>query len=117
MFFISQYIQYYTNQDCGYAEETFEGYFLYSRRKNDLLYVARTIKPDNLFLNEYLTRGRSNLAHKLRQLKRNNSNIKTVFTRDSNVICKVEGRHEYEIINSEKDFITFHRVCNSLLCT
>jgi hypothetical protein len=56
-----------------------------------ILSTIRNIRPENIYANEYLTKHRSSLLYKLRNLKRQFPNITSVYSRNGVVCCKIRG--------------------------
>ena len=70
--------------------------------KLEILRAVRTVKPDGLFVNDYLTAKRAKTSYELRQLKKNCEKIMSVFPWHGTLKCKLVGG-KYMVINSEKD--------------
>lgn len=55
-----------------------------------LIKSIKSVKPQNLFINDYLTKARSELLYKLRLLKKShNSRVNTVYCFGGNVCCRL----------------------------
>jgi len=67
------------------------------------LRAARIVKPNGVYLSDYLTRYRTNIFYKLRQLKKDNVKVKAVFTRNGNLMCKIDAVDKLEIVNCQED--------------
>ena len=52
---------------------------------------CKTLKPNGLFLSEFLTKKRDELMYKLRCLKKTNKKMKRVYSDHGRVFCLIEG--------------------------
>jgi len=82
--------------------------FVDRKRKIEVLRAVKNIKPNNVFLSDYLTRTRANLFFRLRQMKRDNK-INAVFVRNGNILCRIDGSTKVEVVNNEGDFNSLNR--------
>ena len=64
----------------------------------------RTVKPTGLFASDYLTKIRSNLFFKVRQLKKNNNLIKNVHLRNGIIYCELTNNNRLTVC-TENDFL------------
>ena len=75
--------------------------------KYNLLKKFKTEKPKNIFISEYLTTTRAFLLFKLKQLKKLNSKLKSIYTYNGNICAKIEGNDKFYYINSIANFNHF----------
>lgn len=69
--------------------------------KNTILKTFRNKKPTDIYINQYLTKDRSVNLYKLKQLKKTNSVITSVYTYSGNICCKLASSPDkYHYINS-----------------
>ena len=78
--------------------------FVTKEAKIDLLNTMRTVKPTGLFASDYLTKIRSNLFFKVRQLKKNNRLIKNVHLRNGIINCELMNNNRLTVC-TENDLI------------
>ena len=81
--------------------------------KVDLLRSARTLRPEGLYLNDYLTPARSKLFFELRKLKRETTKIKSVFPWKGVIKCKLFN-DKFVQISSDKDLEALRVKINSV---
>lgn len=72
--------------------------------KLDLIQAVRRLKPDNLFLNDYLTRSRAMIFYKLRQLKKTSQSLVSVFSVNGSLKCKLLNSDKYIYVSTEREF-------------
>lgn len=65
--------------------------------------LVKSKKPTNLFISNYLTKNRANLLYKIRNLKRENSNIESGYIYKGNIFCKIVNKQRASLINSLSD--------------
>ena len=58
--------------------------------KIELLRTVRTVKPENLYINDYLTAKRSKIFYDLRQLKKSSNKLLAVFPWNASLRCKLQ---------------------------
>ena len=80
--------------------------------KVSILKKFKESKPNNLFISEYITKTRSLLLYKLKQLKKNNPCVKSVYVFGGNVCAKLADNPRYFIINSSEYFNKFINILN-----
>lgn len=62
-------------------------------------------KPDGLFVNEYLTKNRSKILYKLRQLRKENiDQIKSVYSFAGNICVKLVDSEKILFVNDDRNF-------------
>ena len=65
--------------------------------KTELIRAIRTVKPKDLYINDYLTAKRSKLFFDLRQLKKVTPKLKSVFPWNGFIKCKLENDRYVQI--------------------
>ena len=75
--------------------------------KSKLFKVFKSKRPADFFKSEYLTKTRALLFFKLKQLKKLNPILKSVYTFNSNICAKIEGSEKFHYINSITNFNHF----------
>ena len=83
--------------------------------KSAVLQGARSSKPANFYVNEYLTQKRSNLLYKLRIMrKQNESSISSVYSRNGTVYYKLSSDlTKQHIVCDESDLSSLRALsCN-----
>ena len=70
--------------------------------KTELLRAIRTVKPKDLYINDYLTTKRSKLFFDLRQLKKVTPKLKSVFPWNGSIKCRLEN-DRYVQISCQKE--------------
>lgn len=73
--------------------------------KLDVIRAVRNLKPNNFFISDYLTRTRSNLYYRIRQLKKTNAALTSVFSRNGIIMCKFDGSAKMDSVSCERDFV------------
>ena len=71
--------------------------------KNTILRTIKKKKPNDIYFNEFLTRHRHNLFYQLRQLRKENREIKSVYTRNGSVYYKLQLNDQYHKVSSVDD--------------
>ena len=72
--------------------------------KSSILQGARLNHPTNIYINENLTQKRSALLFKLRVIKKDNSAIGSVYTRNGSIYYKLHSdKNKQYIVNDESD--------------
>ena len=72
--------------------------------KRNLLVCLKKIKPNGIYVSEFLVRDKLNLFHQARLFAKNNRDkIEQVFTRNGIILCKDTNTKEVRIINSVED--------------
>ena len=70
------------------------------KNKRILFKKFKTEKPSNFYISEYLTKNRALLFFKLKQLKKLDPKLKSVYTFNGNICAKVEGSDKFHYINT-----------------
>ena len=74
--------------------------------KIDLLRTVRSLRPEDLYVSDYLTAARSKLFFELRQLKKNSSQIKSVFPWKGVLKCRMNDDKFIQVC-CQRDFDSF----------
>jgi hypothetical protein len=77
--------------------------FLSKEARNRIIVAVKRKKPDDLFVNEYLTKSRAAIIFKLRTLRRNDETIERVYVRHGQVCVKTKKSDKISFINCESD--------------
>ena len=63
-----------------------------------MLSTARTVKPNQLYINEYVTKFRASLLYRLRSLKKNHRSLTSVYSRNGSICYKMMDNRKYFIV-------------------
>jgi len=71
-------------------------------------------KPENLFVNEYLTKERAALLFKLRTQKRANNSIERMYACNGRVWAKIKSSDKVSFIKPEFDPVKFEQSLSAI---
>lgn len=75
--------------------------------KSVVLSAFKTKKPSDISAYEYLTRNRSQILYKLRNLRGSNNKIKSVYSFSGNVCCKLHNHNKIFTLNTASSYDRF----------
>lgn len=81
--------------------------FVSAIARDNFIRGIKLVKPDGLFVNDYLTKSRSELLYHCRALKRNNRRVQAVYVRRGVIVCKVSGLTKAIFVESVDDLNNF----------
>lgn len=74
------------------------------------IHILKTFKqnrPTSFYANDYLTKIRAGIFHKLRALKKTNQKIKSTYTYNGNICCRLEENNKIIYLNTQESFDSF----------
>ena len=76
-------------------------------RKVALIKSIKTARPENLFINDYLTKSRSGILFQLRTLRKSDPRVSSVYTLGGSVCCRLTNNDKVYHINSSAAYQQF----------
>lgn len=77
--------------------------FISKEKRDTVMRLVKSSKPDGLFINEGLTKLRSNLFYRCRCLKKNHESFLSVHVRSGTILCRLTNENRPLIVNTVGD--------------
>ena len=79
-----------------------------SETKLQLMKIFKEKKPDNFFISQYLTKNRTRSFYRLKNIKKANNNISSVYCYSGNICCKLSSiKNHIFYLNSQEQIDKF----------
>lgn len=82
------------------------------RRRDTVVRSLKSARPDNIYINEYLTKNRSALFYQSRNLKKSCNSVKAVYIKNSCIYINIENKSKPYIVATLADLDKVKEVVN-----